>query len=109
MARLPLRVWVNAVGEIKTACPWDHLPSLVEKLRLALEKVIIKINCSQQRTMQCFPVCIPWLQFAVPIEIAYFVGGLALEVDGSRPQKLLNNHQQAIIVQGGQFLNSEPL
>jgi hypothetical protein len=51
MARLPLRVWVNAVGEIKTACPWDHLPSLEEKLRLALEKVIIKINCSQQRTM----------------------------------------------------------
>ena len=51
MARLPHCVWVNAVGEIKTARPWDHLPSLVAKLRLALEKFIIKINCSQQRTM----------------------------------------------------------
>jgi hypothetical protein len=59
--------------------------------------------------MKLFPVCIPWLQLAVAIGIAYFVGGLALEVDGSRPQKLLNDHQQAVIVQGGQFLNSEPL
>jgi hypothetical protein len=59
--------------------------------------------------MKIFPVCIPWLQLAVEIGIAYFVGGLALEVDGSRPQKLLNDHQQAVIVQGGQFLNSQPL
>lgn len=85
-------------GDQHTAGLWDHLLSLVEKLRFALEKVIIEINCPQQCTMQYFPIGISWIKFAVPIGIATFVGGVALEVDGSRPQQLLNDHQQAVIV-----------
>ncbi len=105
----PGRVGEGCWGDQHTASLWDHLISLVEKFRFALQKVTININCPQQYGMLCFRNGIPWIQLAVPIGIASFVGCVALEIGGSRSQQLLNDHQQAGIVQGDQFLNAQPL